>query len=297
MEGNQNKQPDNLNDSLSGDEWDEYDYDDDYDESSNNNINKDDINNKKNDEIEIISPTYQKGYPKQYSNGYNKKYKNYHEYNNNKNFNHRSYKDSNNSYYENRNYRDNVNNSYYEKNFRDNNFNNNNNSYYEKNFKDKSSYYERNHYNRNKNYYNRENSNLVNKKTSYKKGNYNYKKEHRNHKEHFKIHIFENEKIGKPIFYNSKKQNNEEDNLIRNEKPKKNYLILENILQMDKINDEILAKKNEQIQLVKDKISKNLEKEYGALNINANVYVPKRKVMMMSQNKPNLNLMIPQSQI
>ena len=292
MEGNQNKQPDNLNDSLSGDEWDEYDYDDDYDESPNNNINKEEINNQKDDEIEIISPTYQKTYPKQYSNGYNKKYKNYHEYNNNKNFNHRNYKDNNNSYYENRNY-NNVNN-FYEKNFRDNNYNNN--SYYEKNYKnDKNSFYERNHYNRNKNYYN---SNLVNKNTSYKKSNYNYKKDHRNHKEHLKIHVFENENIGKPMFYNSKKQYNDEyNNKIQNEKPKKNYLILENILQMDKINDEILIKKNEQIQIVKDKIAKNLEKEYGALNINANVYVPKRKVMMMSQNKPNLNLMIPQSQI
>ena len=276
MEGNQNNnnQIDNLNNSLSGDEWDEYDYDDDYDESPNNNINKEEINNQKDDEIEIISPTYQKTYV----NGYNKKYKNYHEYNNNKTFNHRNYKDNNNSYYENRNYRDNVNNSYYEKNFKN----------------DKNSYYERNQYIRNKNYYN---SNLVNKNTSYKKSNYNYKKDHRNHKEHLKIHVFENENIGKPIFYNSKKQYDDEYNTIINEQPKKNYLKLENILQMDKINDEILIKKNEQIQIVKDKIAKNLEKEYGALNINANVYVPKRKVMMMSQNKPNLNLMIPQSQI
>ena len=41
----------------------------------------------------------------------------------------------------------------------------------------------------------------------------------------------------------------------------------------------------------------SLEKEYGTLNINANVYIPKRKVMMISQNKPNFNLMNQQGPI
>ena len=68
------------------------------------------------------------------------------------------------------------------------------------------------------------------------------------------------------------------------------------MLQLDKINDEILAKKNEQVQIVKEKISKNLKKEYGSLNINASLYFPKKKPMMMSENKPNLNLMNPESQ-
>ena len=169
---------------------------------------------------------------------------------------------------------------------------------------------------------------MVNK--SIKKGNYNYKKEHKEYKEHLKIHVFEEENIKKPIFYNSKKPSNEEEKKeiieLKNEKKEneneennknniqekedeyekekkdiekqnKNYLSLENILQLDKINELILAKKNEQIQIVKDKISKNLEKEYGTLNINANVYIPKRKVMMISQNKPNFNLMNQQGPI
>ena len=322
-------------DSFSGDGWDDYDDEVDYDETPKNN-NQENINEQKEEEIEIINPNYQKNYFKSFGNGYNKKYKGYHEYNSKKPYNHRSYKENNNNSFYERNYRDNINNSYYDKNYRDNH----NNSYYEKGFKDnKNSYYERSHYNRNKNFYNnrenRDNNNLVNK--SYRKGNYNYKKEHKDYKEHLKIHVFEEENIKKPIFYNSKKPSNKEEkkenlelkenekdednekniknkeneyekekqNVIKEEKEidinkdenNKNYLLLENILQLDKINDQILAKKNEQIQIVKDKISKNLEKEYGTLNINANVYIPKRKVMMISQNKPNFNLMNQQGPI
>ncbi len=278
MEGNQNKnnQEENSFDSFSGDGWDDYDEEPDYEEPNNNIINKEELNNQKENEneIEIISPKYQKGYNKSFGNGYNKKHKKYYDYNiNNKNYNYRSYKDNKNSYYE-RNY--------------------NNNSYYDnKNFKDnKNSYYEKNYY-RNKNYYNTRDNNLVNKNISYKKGNYNYKKEYRDNKEHLKYHIFEEENIKTPFFYNSKKQQIEENKIIE---PKKNYILLENVLQLDKINEEILAKKNEQIQIVKEKISKNLEKEYGALNINADLYVPKKKLMMTSENKPNFNLMNHQSQ-
>ncbi len=278
MEGNQNKnnQEENSFDSFSGDGWDDYDEEPDYEETNNNIINKEELNNQKENEneIEIISPKYQKGYNKSFGNGYNKKHKKYYDYNiNNKNYNYRSYKDNKNSYYE-RNY--------------------NNNSYYDnKNFKDnKNSYYEKNYY-RNKNYYNTRDNNLVNKNISYKKGNYNYKKEYRDNKEHLKYHIFEEENIKTPFFYNSKKQQIEENKIIE---PKKNYILLENVLQLDKINEEILAKKNEQIQIVKEKISKNLEKEYGALNINADLYVPKKKLMMTSENKPNFNLMNHQSQ-
>ena len=277
MEGNQkqNNQEENSFDSFSGDGWDDYDEEPDYEEPNDNNINKEELNNQKENEIEIISPKYQKGYNKSFGNSYNKKHKKYYDYNiNNKNYNYRSYKDNKNSYYE-RNY--------------------NNNSYYDnKNFKDnKNSYYEKNYY-RNKNYYNTRDNNLVNKNISYKKGNYNYKKEYRDNKEHLKYHIFEEENIETPVFYNSKKQQIEENKIIE---PKKNYILLENVLQLDKINEKILAKKNEQIQIVKEKISKNLEKEYGALNINADLYVPKKKNLMMSENKPNFNSMNHQSQI
>ena len=94
---------------------------------------------------------------------------------------------------------------------------------------------------------------------SYKKGNYNYKKEYRDNKEHLKYHIFEEENIETPVFYNSKKQQIEENKIIE---PKKNYILLENVLQLDKINEKILAKKNEQIQIVKEKISKNFLKSF-----------------------------------
>jgi hypothetical protein len=294
MDGNLIKE-EYSSDSFSKDGWGDYDDDLDEEEVTNNKINEG-IVNQKVDEIEIISPKYKKSYFNTNSYSYNQKFKKYYEY---KNHNYRNYKD-NNYYYSEKNYKDNnyyyseknyKDNNYYEKNYRDNH-----NSYYEKPYKEnKNLYHERNYHNKNKNYYNnnKENNNLVNKNISYKKGNYNYKKEYRDNKEHLKYHIFEEENIKTPFFYNSKKQQIEENKIIE---PKKNYILLENVLQLDKINEEILAKKNEQIQIVKEKISKNLEKEYGALNINADLYVPKKKLMMTSENKPNFNLMNHQSQ-
>ena len=99
---------------------------------------------------------------------------------------------------------------------------------------------------------------------------FTYKKEYKDkNKEYLKKHIFE-ENIEKPIFYNSKKNNNEEEIKANNEEPKKkNYILIKNIIKLENIKETILAKKNEQTQIVKEEIEKNLEKEYGSLNINA----------------------------
>ena len=287
MDGNLIKE-EYSSDSFSKDGWGDYDDDLDEEEITNNKINQG-IVNQKVDEIEIISPKYKKSYFNTNSYSYNQKFKKYYEY---KNHNYRNYKD-NNFYYSEKNYKDN---NYYEKNYRDNH-----NSYYEKPFKDnKNLYHERNYHNKNKNYYNnnKENNNLVNKNISYKKGNYSYKKEYKdNNKEYLKKHIFE-ENIEKPIFYNSKKNNNEEEIKVNNEEPKKkNYILIKNIIKLENIKETILAKKNEQTQIVKEEIEKNLEKEYGSLNINANIYIPKRKLMMTSKNTPNLNFINSQNGI
>ena len=109
--------------------------------------------------------------------------------------------------------------------------------------------------------------------------------------------IFE-ENIEKPIFYNSKKNNNEEEIKANNEEPKKkNYILIKNIIKLENIKETILAKKNEQTQIVKEEIEKNLEKEYGSLNINANIYIPKRKDKMMIENIPKLNFINSQNGI
>ncbi len=285
MDGNLIKE-EYSSDSFSKDGWGDYDDDLDEEEVTNNKINEG-IVNQKVDEIEIISPKYKKSYFNTNSYSYNQKFKKYYEY---KNHNYRNYKD-NNYYYSEKNYKDN---NYYEKNYRDNH-----NSYYEKPYKEnKNLYHERNYHNKNKNYYNnnKENNNLVNKNISYKKGNYTYKKEYKdNNKEYLKKHIFE-ENIEKPIFYNSKKINNEEEIKVNNEEPKKkNYILIKNIIKLENIKETILAKKNEQTQIIKEEIEKNLEKEYGSLNINANIYIPKRKNMMTSKNTPNLNFINSQS--
>ena len=61
MDGNLNKEEDSYK-SFSGDGWDDYDDDLDYDETPNNKINQENLIYQKEDKIKIISPKYKKGY-------------------------------------------------------------------------------------------------------------------------------------------------------------------------------------------------------------------------------------------
>lgn len=116
------------------------------------------------------------------------------------------------------------------------------------------------------------NSYFIKKRDNYKTGfynnsNYTNNSENRYQKRSWGI---KEEEIEKPRFYNSKK--GETLPIV---------LKVSDIVKIDNINAEILATKMEQIQLVKNMIKENLEKEYGALNINANNYVPKKKLNLI----------------
>lgn len=73
------------------------------------------------------------------------------------------------------------------------------------------------------------------------------------------------------------------DNNFRNQQKKQKHyhLRIQDILQTDKLSTVIELTKQHHIQFVKENISKNIEKEYGPLNINAKQYVPKNKSAIM----------------
>ena len=116
------------------------------------------------------------------------------------------------------------------------------------------------------------NTYFIKKKDNHKSGFYNSTSHNSNSENRYQKKNWgtKEEEIEKPRFYNSKKGE---------QLPP--LLKVSDIVQIDNINAEILATKMEQIQLVKNTIKQNLEKEYGTLNINANYYVPKKKLNLI----------------
>ena len=80
----------------------------------------------------------------------------------------------------------------------------------------------------------------------------------------------EEENIAKPLFYNSKKDEN---------KIEKKYIITDDFLETRNIDNNIKEIIRETLLSFRSEIKKNLEEEYGTLNINAKNYVPKKKFM------------------
>ena len=90
----------------------------------------------------------------------------------------------------------------------------------------------------------------------------------------------ENElELQKPIFYNSKKDNlqQEKKEEIKNNNPappKEKYLHINDFINLDNLDNNIKSIGNEIIKILKDKMENSLEKEYGSLNIKAEIYEP-----------------------
>ena len=82
--------------------------------------------------------------------------------------------------------------------------------------------------------------------------------------------------IQKPIYYNSKKI--DVNNPLLPIQVNKT-LFVQNIINLNQINETIKSLQLSQMQLYKDSTKKELEKEYGALNINAKNYIPKKKLI------------------
>ena len=78
------------------------------------------------------------------------------------------------------------------------------------------------------------------------------------------------EDIKKPLFYNSKIQGYQET-------PK--FIRLEDFIKFDHLKEDINELVKETYLNLKQKINKNLEEQYGSLNINAKTYIPKKKFL------------------
>ena len=111
----------------------------------------------------------------------------------------------------------------------------------------------------------------------------------------------EEEDIKKPLFYNSKIQRNEEMPM-----PQNNFVKIEDFIKFENLKEDINNIVKETYLDLKAKINKDLEEQYGSLNINAKTYIPKKKILgenynygqnfVNNNNNPNIfqqNVMTP----
>jgi len=149
-----------------------------------------------------------------------------------------------------------------------------------------SSRYKNNDYSGNKNTPSYSTREFIDDDKKYNNRNNKYKKEYKGFTEAEEEEIKEknDEVISKPQFFNSKIGNNEETQVSQQKYIKTGDFILTDNL-VNAINKIV---KDTYINL-KKKISKNIEDQYGSLNINAQTYIPKKK-KLKENNIINNNL-------
>jgi hypothetical protein len=121
----------------------------------------------------------------------------------------------------------------------------------------------------------------VNKSNKYKNEFKRFEKEEElNDKE-------EEENISKPLFYNSKINNNNkiEEAPINQQK----YIKTEDFILIENLVNNINKIVRDTYISLKAKVNKNIEEQYGSLNINAETYVPKRKILKDNNLSNNNN--------
>ena len=85
--------------------------------------------------------------------------------------------------------------------------------------------------------------------------------------------------LQKPIFYNSKKDNKQPERKEEAKSniptlPKEKYLYINDFINLENLDLNIKNIGNEIIKILKEKMENSLEKEYGSLNIKAEIYEP-----------------------
>lgn len=93
------------------------------------------------------------------------------------------------------------------------------------------------------------------------------------------------ENISKPLFYNSKIANTQEApaNVQK-------FIKTEDFIQIENLVNNINKIVRDTYISLRSKMNKNIEEQYGSLNINAKTYVPKRKILKENNNNPNNNI-------
>jgi hypothetical protein len=98
------------------------------------------------------------------------------------------------------------------------------------------------------------------------------------------------ENISKPTFYNSKKNNNNDvckSNEETRNKQQSKYIKIEDFIEIENLVNNINSIVKETYANLKSKINKNIEEQYGTLNINAKTYIPRRKIL--NESNPSNN--------
>jgi len=294
----------NMSSTPNDDFLDWNDYDEEYEEEDNknelSNASQKDVTNsvQKIESPEIEEDAYVNGYSRSRTNkDYSYYKKGYNPYRGRTSFNSKKYMKSNKPYnkgydtYESGDYHHRS--TYYKsKKFGNDIYSNKNYSKYNKDYKydSKKDYggdYEKKNFGDNK-YYDKKYNNYNSK---YKHGDtpsYNTRefvddnKKYKEKKIEKELKDENEENISKPSFYNSKINNN--DTPPQNENK---YIKTEDFIQTENLVDNIHEIVKEIYTNLKSKISKNLDEEYGKLNINAKIYVPKNKILKDNEENNN----------
>ena len=144
------------------------------------------------------------------------------------------------------------------------------------------------YYNNNKKYnysqrYNKNNSGYNTKEYNEDKKSENKKNKYWRFKEEELPDKKEEEDIKKPLFYNSKIQGPQEI------PPQIENIKIEDFIDVSNLKEEINKIVKETYMELKTQIDKDLEEQYGSLNINAKTYIPKKKILGNNLNNYGQN--------
>ena len=122
------------------------------------------------------------------------------------------------------------------------------------------------------------------KKTNNNNKNNKFKSEYKYNNKEEDVKEKTEENISKPTFYNSKINNNTQEQPIIQQK----YIKTEDFIQIENLVNNINKIVKDTYINLKNKMNNNIEEQYGSLNINAKTYVPKKKKLQES-NINNMN--------
>ena len=145
--------------------------------------------------------------------------------------------------------------------------------------------YKNGDYNTNKNGLSYSTREFIDDGKKYSNKNSKYKSEYKNFTKEEEIEEQSDNVLSKPQFFNSKRDNIQEAPIIQQKYIKTGDFILTDNL----INNINKIVRDTYINL-KNKVAKNIEEQYGTLNINAQTYVPKKKMLNVN-NINNINNM------
>ena len=115
------------------------------------------------------------------------------------------------------------------------------------------------------------------KKYNNKNNYYNSKQKFREFDQEEEIKEKTEEVISKPQFYNSKIGNNK--NVQEAPIPQRKFIKIADFIQIENMINNINKIVKDTYTNLKDKPNKNIEEQYGSLNINAQTYIPKKKIL------------------